>query len=92
MIIAYPDGSCSKEIIQISKDIDFRLGFTTNFKKNQLPINFLNDNNMTLGRFDFYNYIDKKDLLLRCRIFRSRLLTIMKYGFYIYKNRIELVC
>ena len=66
-------GERSKEVIQISKDIDLSLGFTTKYKKTQLPIDFSDGNNMKLGRFDFYNCIDKKDLLLRCKVFRSRI-------------------
>lgn len=70
-IISYPNGNCSNEIIRISKEIGLKLGFTVEFKKDQLPIDCSDDDCMRLGRFDFYGCDKSNELLKQCEIFRS---------------------
>jgi peptidoglycan/xylan/chitin deacetylase (PgdA/CDA1 family) len=68
VIISYPGGFYSDEIIKISKEIGLKLGLTTKFKKNYLPIDCQNDNLMHLTRFDLGG---ESDPLKICEIFRS---------------------
>jgi peptidoglycan/xylan/chitin deacetylase (PgdA/CDA1 family) len=67
-IISYPNGGYSAEIINISKEIGFKLGVTVDFKKNYLPINLIKDEQMRLGRFILG---DGTELYQHCEIFRS---------------------
>jgi len=52
IIISFPDGKYSDEVMNASKEIGFQLGVTGDFKKNYLPINGDKNNYMRLGRFD----------------------------------------
>jgi len=76
IIISYPNGNYSKEIIKLSKEIGFKLGITTKSKKNYLPINYQDDDCMRLGRFYFEG---RGELIKQCDLFRT------DFGFY---NRI----
>jgi len=51
IIISYPNGNYSDEVIRISKEIGLKLGITVDSRKNYLPIEFENDVYMRLGRF-----------------------------------------
>jgi len=68
--ISYPDGSYTKEIIKISKEIGLKLGITVDHKKNTLPIDYQGDERMRLGRFlvEGRNNIDMQCGLLRSDI------------------------
>ena len=70
-IISYPDGAVSDEIIEISKEIGLKLGITTEFKKNYLPLDCKNNNCMKLGR---YVLSGSDDILKQCELFRSDIL------------------
>jgi len=69
--ISYPNGNCSNEIIRISKEIGLKLGFTVEFKKTRLPIDCSIDDCMRMGRFDFYGYEERNELIKQCEIFQS---------------------
>lgn len=70
--ISYPNGNFSNEIIKISKEIGFKLGITTDYKKNYLPIICKkNTNCMQLGRFDI---LENDDIIKQCELYRSDLL------------------
>lgn len=68
IIISYPNGTYSKEVVRISKEIGLKLGITVDFKKNYLPIDFRGDDPFCLGRFFFY---ENNRLLKQCEMFRS---------------------
>jgi len=68
IIISYPGGYYSTDVIYVSKDMGFRLGVTTVFKKNYLPIDSRGNGFMHLARFDFGG---ESEPLKLCEIFRS---------------------
>jgi len=68
IIISYPDGFYSDEVIKVAKETGFGMGVTTDFKKNYLPINNLADDCMRLGRFDLGG---SEEPLQLCELFRS---------------------
>jgi peptidoglycan/xylan/chitin deacetylase (PgdA/CDA1 family) len=67
IIISYPHGKYSDEIIRISREIGLKLGVTAKHRKNYLPIDMEGGNSMLLGRFSFRNDV----LIDQCEIFRS---------------------
>jgi peptidoglycan/xylan/chitin deacetylase (PgdA/CDA1 family) len=68
IIISYPNGSYSSDIINISKEIGLKLGITTYYKKNYLPIDLKSTDCMSLGRFDLSG---NSDILKHCEMYRS---------------------
>ena len=68
IIISYPDGFYSDEVIKVAKKAGFRIGVTTDFKKNYLPIDSQTDGYMRLGRFDLGGSTEPLQL---CEMFRS---------------------
>ena len=67
IIISYPDGAYSDEVISISKEIGFKLGITTHYRKNHLPIDCQVTNCMCLGRFDISG---SDNIIKQCELFR----------------------
>lgn len=68
VIISYPNGNYSNEIIEISKEISLKLGITIDFKKNYLPIDFQGNDAFRLGRF----ILDGNNQLIKqCAMFRT---------------------
>jgi peptidoglycan/xylan/chitin deacetylase (PgdA/CDA1 family) len=65
--IAYPDGSYSKRVAEISEEAGLRLGFTTNYGKNYFPLK-LEKNSFLFKRVGFS---ENSHVLLQCQIFRS---------------------
>ena len=65
--ISYPDGAYSDKVIEISKELGFKFGITTNYKKNYLPLDCNKSDCMRLGRFDLTsgNNITKQFELFR---------------------------
>ncbi|VVB59242.1 Polysaccharide deacetylase [uncultured archaeon] len=63
LAISYPDGVYSKEIIEETKKIGLKLGFSGEFKKNYLPVDSLDNSYMKFGRFNFYGYRNSKDCI-----------------------------
>jgi len=51
-IISYPNGNYSEEVINIAKKLGLEIGFTTDEKKNFLPLPKHSNALLTLGRFD----------------------------------------
>jgi peptidoglycan/xylan/chitin deacetylase (PgdA/CDA1 family) len=72
ILISYPDGNYSNEVIRISKEMGFKLGFTVYPKKNYLPIDIQTDGCMELNRFDL---VDDIRLVNQCELFRSDIIT-----------------
>jgi len=68
IIISYPNGGYSKEIIRISKEIGCKFGITSDYRKNYLPLDSQNDNLMRLGRFLIEG---KTNLRKQCELLRS---------------------
>lgn len=68
IIISYPDGGYSAEVIRISKEIGLKLGVTVDPKKNYLPIDYQSNDCMRLGRF---RLSDNDNLIKQCELFRS---------------------
>jgi len=83
IIISYPHGKYSDEIIRISKEIGLKLGVTTKHRKNYLPIDMKKGDSMLLGRFSFRNNI----LIDQCEIFRSDVTIYDLIIFYKYWKR-----
>jgi len=83
LIVSYPDGAYSDEIIRISKEAGFKLGVTTDFKKNYLPIDCKGDDCMRLGRFDLG---DGNRLVRQCELFRSDISLYAKFFNLLYKS------
>lgn len=75
IIISYPDGKYSDEVIKVSKEIGFQLGVTGDFKKNYLPINGEKNNYMQLGRLDMGR---SNEILQLYPIFRSDTILIYR--------------
>jgi peptidoglycan/xylan/chitin deacetylase (PgdA/CDA1 family) len=80
-IIAYPNGNCGQEIVEISRAIGLQLGMTTHFGKNTLPLCPATDRAMRMRRFMLWG---QHSVDLQCRISRADLSisqTIRKYRF-----------
>jgi len=75
--ISYPHGAYSKDVINITKQIGFKLGMTVDDRKNYLPINFQSDDPLCLGRFVLQ---DNSQLIEQCQLCRTdiRLTKIIK--------------
>ena len=67
VIISYPDGKYSDEVIRICKEIGLKLGTTIEYGKNKLPVKFKDNSIMLLKRLN----LEGKDILKSCNIFRS---------------------
>lgn len=86
IIISYPDGRYSDGVIRICKETGLKLGITTNYGKNKLPLKFKNNSIMVIKRFGFP---ENKDILKFCNIFRSDIslfVKIIKIRNFICKN------
>ena len=68
IIISYPWGSYSNEVIRISKEIGLKLGLTVDFKKNHLPLDCQGNDFMRLGRFVLWG---NSQLIKQCEVLRS---------------------
>jgi peptidoglycan/xylan/chitin deacetylase (PgdA/CDA1 family) len=68
LIIAYPSGEYSAEIIRISRNSGLRLGFTVEHKKNRLPLDLKSDIHMIIGR---YGLDGRVDVVAQCQNARS---------------------
>lgn len=83
IIISYPHGKYSDEIIRISREIGLKLGVTAKQRKNYLPIDLNGNDGMLLGRFCL-----KDDILInQCEIFRSDVTLYDLIIFYTYWKR-----
>jgi len=71
--IAYPNGEYNDEIIQTSRELGLKIGFTTRQRKITLPIEPSKMNLMTLGRFCLHG---GSPILTQCRTCRSDFLHI----------------
>lgn len=67
VIISYPNGNYSAEVIKASEEAGLRLGLTTVPKKNYLPIDGNNGGLMRLGRF----MLNGSDGIKQYELFRS---------------------
>lgn len=68
VIIAYPNGMYSDEVVKISKQAGLKLGLTINPQKNYLPISLQGDGFMRLNRFPFQG---NNTLRSQCEVARS---------------------
>jgi peptidoglycan/xylan/chitin deacetylase (PgdA/CDA1 family) len=68
IIISYPNGNFSKDVLTISKEIGLKLGITTIQKKNYLPLNLEGINPFLLNRFFFWG---DRDIKKQCNFYRS---------------------
>jgi peptidoglycan/xylan/chitin deacetylase (PgdA/CDA1 family) len=68
VIISYPDGAYSKQVMRISEESGLVLGVSTQYGKNKLPIDFAHHINMKLKRVGFS---DSASIPNQCKIFRS---------------------
>lgn len=57
IIISYPNGNYSEDIICIAKEADLKLGITVNLKNNRLPLNFRKNDHFKISRF----IVEKRD-------------------------------
>jgi len=71
IIISYPNGNYSDEILKISKELGIKIGVTTTYNKNNLPLNSQIKRCMYLGRFDVSGC---NDVIKQCELFRSDIL------------------
>lgn len=67
-VISYPNGNYTREVLDISKEIGFKLGFTTETRKNLLPLSLTGDENMRLGRFILWGDLE---ISKQCDIFQT---------------------
>jgi peptidoglycan/xylan/chitin deacetylase (PgdA/CDA1 family) len=68
IMIAYPNGNFSEEVLNISQKAGLKLGITTNPKKNLLPINLKGLHPFALNRFILWG---NKNIEQQCSAFRS---------------------
>jgi len=68
IIISYPSGNFSEEVVTIAKEIGLKLGITVNQKKNYLPIDLRGTDVFLLNRFVLQG---SKDIKKQCKLFRS---------------------
>jgi peptidoglycan/xylan/chitin deacetylase (PgdA/CDA1 family) len=68
LIIAYPNGRSSREVIGISRSAGLRLGVTVDHKKNKLPVDPENESAMGIGR---YSLDGSKSIVEQCESARS---------------------
>lgn len=71
VVISYPNGSYSDEVIKVSEDVGLRLGVTVNAEKNFFPLDCSGGGCMRLGRFV---YMANMEVEKQCELFRSDLL------------------
>ncbi len=82
LIISYPNGNYSKEVIQITKANGFKLGITGHPNKNILPINLHTVDSLLLNRYTLVSNISIKEqcLYFRCGIqLKESLKSLFKY-------------
>lgn len=80
-IISYPNGSYSREIVRVTRDMGIKMGITIDAKKNYLPINVQNIESVHLGRFIL---VGDMSIPAQCDVFRSE--------FSLYNRVKNLVC
>jgi len=68
IMISYPNGNFSGNVVDISKKLGLKLGVTLLCKKNYLPINSKNNSLFRLGRFEV---VEGYDIAKQCMLFRS---------------------
>lgn len=68
VIISYPDGAYSKQVMRISEESGLVLGVSTDYGKNKLPIDFERHVNMKLKRVGFS---ESASVPNQCKVFRS---------------------
>ncbi len=68
IIISYPNGNYSEEILTISKEIGLKLGITVNEHKNYLPINLQGIDPLLLNRYMVWG---NREVKKQCACFRS---------------------
>lgn len=68
IIISYPNGNFSKEVLNISKELGLKLGITVIEQKNYLPINIQGIDAFLLRRFILWG---DKNIAKQCAVFRS---------------------
>jgi peptidoglycan/xylan/chitin deacetylase (PgdA/CDA1 family) len=68
IMIAYPDGRYSDQIISISEEEGLLLGVTTEPRKNYLPLDLTRGQSMRLGRF---TVCGSKAITMQCELVRS---------------------
>lgn len=66
--ISYPHGAYSDEVIEITKQIGFKLGMAVDNRKNYLPIAHQNDDLLRLGRFVLG---EGRGLIRQCQLCRA---------------------
>lgn len=70
IMISYPNGNYSEQVLNISKEMGFKLGITINQNKNYLPISFEGIDPFLLNRFTLWG---NKDIKKQCNSFRNDL-------------------
>lgn len=75
LVIAYPYGSYSSEVIRISKEVGLKLGVTVSPRKNYLPVDLKHDSAMQLGRFTF---LANDEFTKQCEDLRSETIIYSK--------------
>lgn len=75
IIISYPNGIFSSDVIDVLKECDIKLGITVVGLKNKLPINIKGDDAFLLNRFILWG---NKNIDIQCASFRSDLQLLNK--------------
>lgn len=68
VMISYPNGNYSDEVLAISQEIGFKLGITVNQRKNHLPIELQGVGRLLLNRYVVWG---NRDIRQQCARFRS---------------------
>lgn len=68
VVISYPNGNYSAEIIRISREIGLKLGITLDARKNDIPVDCEGSECMHLGRFVYMAGMGVEN---QCKLFRS---------------------
>jgi peptidoglycan/xylan/chitin deacetylase (PgdA/CDA1 family) len=68
IVISYPNGNYSDEVIEISKELGLNLGIIVNGQKNYHPITGTDDLRFKLNRYILWG---TKDIVRQCESFRS---------------------
>lgn len=75
IIISYPNGNYSEDVIRISKNSGLKLGITVEPYKNYIPLDFDRDEQFRLGRFMLH---DNKNYLEQCEAIDISLIRSIK--------------
>ena len=86
IIISYPNGVYSNEIIKLSKEIGLKLGITVDNKKNYLPIDYQGDGCMRLGRFLLERVERRDNLIMQCELLRSDIVVYHRISNFLRKG------